>query len=169
MQFHPDHTVSIDPIICLPETKRKLEKRLLLFYTGVTRSADSILVMQRRNMEKAKDKITTMHQMVLFAKRMREDLSGNSLREFGSLLHANWQLKKTMADAVTTEQIDRWYEAARQHGAIGGKLLGAGGGGFLLLYAQRRNHESIRACLSELIPLTVAFEPEGSKIIFVGE
>lgn len=169
IEFHSDGGVKINPIICLSGTKKRLKKELLLFYTGLTRSADSILVKQRRSMEQEKDKIIVMNQMVGLAKRMREDLSSNSLHEFGKLLHMNWQLKKTMTDAVTTSQIDRWYKIARRHGAKGGKILGAGGGGFLLLFAEPQNHEIMRTCLSELIPLTFEFEPEGSKIIFVGE
>lgn len=169
VQFYADETVAIDPIICFPETKRRLEKRLLLFYTGMTRSADPILAAQSKNLEKKKDTQTAMRAMVELGKRMRRDVDNNTLRSFGIQLHANWELKKTMTQAVTTRMIDRWYAKARRRGAVGGKILGAGGGGFLLLYAEPRYHDTIKHTLSNLIPLEFRFEPQGSKIIFVGD
>lgn len=169
IQFHSDHTVSIDPIICLPEIKKELEKRLLLFYTGLTRSADAILARQGENMETQAETQNTLGSMVGLAQRMQENLHNNDLATFGGVLDANWQLKKTLADTITTPQIDGWYSLAKSSGAIGGKVLGAGGGGFLLLYAEPQLHTKLKKVLKELIPLDFKFEPQGSKIIFVGE
>lgn len=168
IRFHSNHTVSVDPIICLPETKKKLEKRLLLLYTGLTRFTDSILVKQRKNMETAIDKRQSMGAMVRMAVRLRDDLSNNDLRHFGDLLDNNWSLKKTMTDTITTREIDRWYEIAKEYGAKGGKILGAGGGGFLLIYAEPHFHTKIKKKLRQLTALDFKFEPQGSKIIFVG-
>lgn len=169
IQFNADGTVYVDPIICLPATKRKLEERLLLFYTKTTRSADPILAKQTKNLEKIINKRNTMSSMVELVRQMRQSLNNNTLSTFGRLLDQNWKLKKTMASGVTTEQIDDWYKKAKRRGAGGGKILGAGGGGFLLLYADPKNHKHIKRALNELIPLDFRFEQQGSRIIFIGD
>lgn len=169
IQFNPDESVYINPIICLPQTKKKLEKRLLLFYTGLTRSADPILARQTKNMAGNIQTRKTMNTMVELARALRKSISNNTLTTFGTILDENWKFKKSMADGVTTKQIDRWYEKARKEGAIGGKILGAGGGGFLLLYGEPRYHAKIKRALSELTLLDFVFEPQGSKIVFVGD
>ncbi len=168
IQFYPDDTVSIDPIICLPVTKKKLEERLLLLYTRLTRSTDQILARQSKNMEIEINKRNTMSSMVQLARLMREGLRHNVIRTFGSSLDKNWNLKKTMTDTITTKQIDQWYTRAKKYGALGGKILGAGGGGFMLLYAEPQLHDKIKKAFRELIPLDFKFEPQGSKIVFVG-
>jgi D-glycero-alpha-D-manno-heptose-7-phosphate kinase len=100
---------------------------------------------------------------------MKKNLSNNRIDSFGAFLHDNWLLKKKMAGGISTKQIDIWYEKARKAGAIGGKLLGAGGGGFLLFYANPKCHKKIISALSDLTLVPFSFEPQGSKIIFVGE
>lgn len=169
IQFNPDESVYVDPIICFSETKRKLEERLLLLYTGLTRSSDPILAKQTKNMTQKGDKRKMMSQMVKLAKEMREELNRNKIDNFGELLHENWVLKAKMAEGITTPQIDTWYKKARKAGAIGGKVLGAGGGGFLLFYAPPQKHANIIRALPKLLPLAFRFEPQGSKIIFVGD
>jgi D-glycero-alpha-D-manno-heptose-7-phosphate kinase len=168
IQFNADDSVYVDPIICLSQTKREVEKNLLLFYTGITRSADPILSKQNQNM-KSHTKQQAMKTMVTYADKLRRDLNKNNSSSFGTLLHKNWLLKKNMADGISTPHIERLYTLAKKNGAIGGKLLGAGGGGFLLFYAPIEKHQDIIKALSGLIPLPFKFEPQGSKIIFVGE
>lgn len=168
MQFHPDHTVSVDPIRCTAQTKKKLESRLMLFYTGLTRSADAILARQGKNVETQAETQNTLGSMVGLARSMQGDLNNNDLTTFGELLHANWQLKKTLADTITTPQIDGWYALAKKQGAAGGKVLGAGGGGFLLLYAEPQYHSRIQKALHDLVPLDFRFEPIGSRIVYEG-
>lgn len=167
IQFNPDETVYVDPIICLSETKREFEKRLLLLYTGLTRSANSILSVQSKNMQSKDDKRKTMAKMVTLTGEMQADLRKNKLNSIGKLLHKNWILKKTMAEGVSNKTIDNWYKKARKHGALGGKILGAGGGGFLLFYADPKKHAKIISALPELRQIPFMFEPQGSKIIFV--
>lgn len=167
IRFNSDDSVYVDPIICKTETKKSLEKKLLLFYTGITRSADSILARQTKNMESQIDKRAIMTKMVLLAGEMHNALNENKLDSFGRMLHENWILKKQMAEGVSNPQIDKWYEKALKNGAIGGKLLGAGGGGFLLFYAPSEKHKKIISSLSDLSGLQFAFEPQGSKIIFI--
>lgn len=167
IQFNPDDSVFVDPVICLTETKKEFERRLLLLYTGMTRSASSILSVQSKNMQSKDDKRGTMEKMVALTKDMQTDLRKNKLNSIGKLLHKNWILKKTMAQGVSNKIIDNWYKIGRKNGAIGGKILGAGGGGFLLFYADSEKHAKIISALPKLRPISFAFEPQGSKIIFV--
>lgn len=169
IQFNPDESVYVDPIICLSETKLELEKRLLLLYTGITRSANTILKDQNENMKSKKNKIDTMTKMAALAKKMQQSLNRNDTEPIGEILHKNWLLKKTMAEGVSSPQIDQWYKKAQKNGARGGKILGAGGGGFLLLFAEPRYHKKILNSLPKLSSLDFKFEPQGSKIIFVAD
>jgi len=168
IQFNPDGNVFVDSIICKPETKRLLEARLLMLYTGITRQADGILEDQCRNIVSEEEKRCCLSRMVGLARQMRDALQRNDLGAFGELLHENWEMKKTLAGGISNPQIDEWYETARRHGALGGKILGAGGGGFLLLYAPKSRHRAIIDSLSPLKPVKIKFEPQGSKIIYVG-
>lgn len=166
IQFNPDDSVAVNNISCSPETINTLQNNMLLFYTGITRSADEILSKQSKNMDKQADKRKVMAQMVDLAKKIRTNLSDNDISSFGKLLHSNWMLKKKMAQGVSSAQIDTWYEKARKNGAVGGKILGAGGGGFFLFYAPQEKHGKIKEALADLTPLEFGFEPDGSKIIF---
>lgn len=169
IQFNPDGTVFVDPIMCTRETKQMLESRLLMLYTGLTRSADNILKEQSQNTVSDEDKRRTLSKMKAQADDARLALERNSLDDFGDLLNLGWELKKSLAGGISNPQIDDWYSRARKAGAIGGKILGAGGGGFLLLYAHREQHEIICDALPELKRTPVRFEPQGSKIVFVEE
>lgn len=169
IKFNQDDHVFVDPIICSSETKRELESHLLLLYTGLTRSTNPILTKQNVNMIKQKDIRKNMEKMVELTKKMQTALNKSKLNLIGELLHKNWILKKTMANEISNLAIDNWYKKARKLGAIGGKILGAGGGGFLLLYADPKKHKKIIKALPELRPLSFKLEPQGSKIIFVEE
>jgi D-glycero-alpha-D-manno-heptose-7-phosphate kinase len=167
IQFNPDETVFVDRIILSRDARTKLESHLLLLYTGITRSSKSILVEQSKNTEQQEEKRKNLHNMVGLASELRDALSRNDLESFGEILHAGWLEKRKMASNISSSGIDTWYETARKHGAIGGKILGAGGGGFLLLYAPPEKHEDIMKALPELRPFPFRFEPQGSKIIYV--
>ena len=169
IQFNKDGSVFVDPIICLTPTKHALEKNMLLFYTGITRSADTILVKQKTHLEKSLQKRNAMKKMVDLAKKIKTNLEENKIDTFGKLLHQNWELKKKMSDDISSKQINTWYKKACDQGAIGGKLLGAGGGGFLLFYADTKSHDKIKQALSDLTHIPFSFEEQGSKIIFVGD
>jgi D-glycero-alpha-D-manno-heptose-7-phosphate kinase len=169
IQFNPDETVSVDPVICDPKTKKRLEAGLLMLYTGLTRSADDILKKQSQNTLDDEGKRLVLRRMRKQADEMRTALEENSLDSFGELLHEGWTLKRTLAQGISNPDIDRWYDTARKHGAIGGKLLGAGGGGFLLLYARPEQHPLLISALHELTPTSIRLEPQGSKIIYVEE
>ena len=169
IHFNTDKSVFVDPIICSPETKMELQRRLLLLYTGSTRSADKILVEQTYNTENDEDKQRALRRMAKLAQRLRDALSTNDLEPFGEILHQGWLEKRKLASGISNSRIDEWYERARKSGAIGGKITGAGGGGFLLLYAPPNQHGEILQALPELRPVPFRFEPQGSKIIYVEE
>ncbi|HEY75256.1 MAG TPA: GHMP kinase [Thermoflexia bacterium] len=169
IRFYPGGEVEVTPILCAPQTRRELQRRLLMLYTGLTRRADDILAEQSRNCVMDETKRNSLRRMVHLAEQMVEALSRNELDGFGEVLHANWLEKQRLASGITNPDIDRWYEAARAHGAIGGKILGAGGGGFLLLYAPPERHEEICRALPELRAIPFRFEPQGSRIIYVEE
>jgi D-glycero-alpha-D-manno-heptose-7-phosphate kinase len=167
IQFNPDDSVFTDPIPCARPLRAQLEQSLLMLYTGVTRSANNVLDEQSRNTSTNADTFAVLQRMRDQADALRAQLCEGNLDGFGEVLHEGWQLKRTLASGISSPAIDGWYERARQHGAVGGKLLGAGGGGFLLLYAHPDRHEEIRRALPELRPMPFRFEPQGSKIIFI--
>jgi D-glycero-alpha-D-manno-heptose-7-phosphate kinase len=167
IRFNPDETVFVDPVICTTETKRQLESNLLLFYTGVTRAAEDILVEQKRATNSKLECLCKMRDLCEQAKRILTD--GIDLRCFGEILHQGWLLKRALVSCISNGAIDGCYRRAREAGAIGGKLLGAGGGGFLLFYVEPQKQISVRQALSSLKELPFQFEPQGSKIIYVSD
>jgi len=169
IRFNPDDSVFVDPVVCSPETRRRLQEGLLMLYTGLVRRTDDILREQSRNTRADGEKRASLRQMVGLAEQMCEALLRNDLSGFGEVMHAGWMEKRKLASGITKPCIDEWYERARIHGAIGGKILGAGGGGFLLLYAPPERHPEICEALPELIPIDFRFSPQGSKLIYVEE
>jgi D-glycero-alpha-D-manno-heptose-7-phosphate kinase len=165
IQFNGDESVFVDPVICAPGTLKALHDRMLLFFTGLTRSAGEILAVQQRELTATAPHLAALADI---AERMKTTLVGvPQLRAFGELLHESWLVKRQLS-GVTSSEIDRWYDRARQAGAIGGKILGAGGGGFLLVFAEPDRHAAISAALAPLEPLSFGFEPQGSKVIYSG-
>jgi len=166
IEFKPDDSVVISPVICQPETLEELQNNILVMYTGITRDASPLLKQQSTEMVSDARKRDAMLRMVQLAYTLREELQNNNISAVGEILHENWVLKKEMAAGISNETIDAWYQAARSSGAIGGKILGAGAGGFLMLYAPQENHEAIKAALPDLRHVPIGFEPLGSSIIF---
>lgn len=167
IQFNPDESVFVDPVVCRPRTRAELESRLLMLYTGATRSTANVLREQRANTEADQARRAGLRQMVQLAHDMRAALIDDDLSGFGEMLHEGWVRKRELASGISSPQIDDWYARGRAAGASGGKILGAGGGGFLLLYAPAERHAAICAALPELRPVPVRFAPQGSKIIYV--
>jgi len=167
IQFNPDGTVFIDPVISLPHIKEKLRNRLLLFYTGVTRKANSILEEQNNNTNSNEHVLLQLKEL---AGELRDCFSNEeSLEKFGGLLHKGWILKKKLANGISNNIIDEYYRKAMEAGALGGKITGAGGGGFLLLFCKEGRLQNVRKALSDLREVHFEFRPQGSKIIFVGD
>lgn len=167
LQFNADESVFVDPIPCDRKLRDQLQRNLLMLYSGITRSADDILGEQSRNTEQSGTAMTDLIKMRDLADQLRECLCSGRVDEFGEVLHLGWTLKKTLAAGISNPEIDKWYDTARSHGAIGGKLLGAGGGGFLLLYAHPDYQAAICRALPALKPIPIRFVPQGSKIIFI--
>lgn len=167
IQFNQNDSVSVEPIICQRETMRQLENNLIVFYTGITRSASAILKTQSNAVASQTAKQKTMIKMVGLARQLKAELQKNNLDAFGKIIHENWLLKRSLTSAVSNDAIDSWYARARKAGAVGGKLLGAGAGGFLMFYAPQEKHAAIKRELKGLRPIKFSFEPQGSKIIFV--
>lgn len=166
IQFNPDETVFVNPVICPKAVKQELRDNLLLFYTGQTRQAGSVLKEQKKN---TADKLETLKAMRAMVDPFRVTMmEGKQLTKVGTLLHDGWNFKKHMAGAISNREIDCYYQQAMEAGALGGKLLGAGGGGFLLFFCERQNQNRLKEALSTLRHVPFDFEPEGSKIIFVG-
>ncbi|EKD62938.1 MAG: hypothetical protein ACD_52C00014G0004 [uncultured bacterium] len=167
LRFNKNGSVYIDPIITSDKTKTMLNKNLLLLYTGLTRSASTVLDSQKRSVMTNPAKIKLMQKMADLAAESRRALEKGKIDDFGTLLHQNWMLKKQLSTGISISKVDYWYRLARKCGALGGKLCGAGGGGFLLLYAPYGKHKSILNALKTLRPIGFELEPQGSKIIYV--
>jgi D-glycero-alpha-D-manno-heptose-7-phosphate kinase len=163
LEFHPDGKVISERIELEPRLRNRLNESLLLFYTGMTRQADSILGEQKENIHNSRK---LLHQIKHMACLAREELMAGNLDIIGELLHENWILKKQLASRVSNPTIDAIYEAALKAGAIGGKITGAGGGGFFLLYCPYEKREAVRDALGSLEEVPFNLEPDGSKVIF---
>jgi D-glycero-alpha-D-manno-heptose-7-phosphate kinase len=166
IQFNPDGSVISEPIICSNETLSKLQENLIMFYTGITRSASFLLQEQSEILERDQDKQKTLLKMVKLAYDMRDELHANNIEAIGDVLHENWMLKKSISSSITNSDIDVAYDLAIKAGATGGKILGAGAGGFLLFYAPLENHDRIKMALPHLRHINFSFEKLGSRIIF---
>ncbi len=155
--------IKVERVCLSEEAKRRLNQNLMLFFTGRTRSADAILVEQRQNIE---SRLEELGHMKSLAARARDCLLQAAWDEFGRLLDEGWEYKKCLAGGITDSQLDGMYEAARKAGALGGKLTGAGGGGFLLLYCPPARQDSVRTAMRHLRELPFRLERDGSKVIF---
>lgn len=162
-RFNADGSVAVMPVICGEGVKQVLQSRLMLFFTGLTRKSGVILKEQAAKIETKMDMLDDLVQTV---DRSCSQLTMGSLDEWGRELDRTWGIKKQFADGISNQAIDRMYEVARGAGALGGKVLGAGGGGFLLLYVSEGNQAEVRKALSDYREVPFAFEPGGSHIIF---
>jgi D-glycero-alpha-D-manno-heptose-7-phosphate kinase len=165
IRFHPDDSVSVDPVICKPSLLKEMEESTLVFFTGRTRSASAVLSKQSAAM-RAPDRRVLIRRMVQLAFEMKEQLESGTLEHLGNLLDENWRLKTQLTSGITDPQIDAWYASGIAHGALGGKLLGAGNGGFIMFYALKERHAQIRTALSDLEPVKFRFDRTGAQIVF---
>jgi D-glycero-alpha-D-manno-heptose-7-phosphate kinase len=167
IRFNADDSVDIKRVICPPDVLADLQARLLFFYTGITRSASALLQRQSEVLAAPGEKSDAMGQMVRFAEAAFENLCAGKPNLLGEMLHAAWQIKRSLTSDITNGLIDEAYQAATAAGAEGGKLLGAGGGGFLMFIAPPERHKSIRTALHPLREVPFRFAAAGSSIIFV--
>ena len=163
ISFHADG-FNVSPIIISPERKERLNKNLMLFFTGFTRFSSEV---QKANSSSRKDKTAQLLEMLSLVDEA-EDVLTNKMRDlddFGRLLDATWRLKRQTGSAISTDSIDALYERGISAGALGGKLLGAGGGGFMLFYVPPELQESVRREMNGLIHVPFAFENEGTQVM----
>lgn len=166
IRFEPDGAVSVEPLICSPEALATVERNILMLYTGRTRSANSILSEQSANSASSKDTQSTLHKMTALTKDFAQAMQRGECDTVGEILHEGWELKKNLASGISDAGIDDMYNRGRKAGAIGGKILGAGAGGFLLFYAPQERHSAIIHALPKLRPMPIQFERTGSQVIF---
>lgn len=162
--FAPNHTIDVNPVDLPPEKLETLDNRLMLFFTGFSRTASEIAAEWIKNTPKREKELHTMQGMVDEAIGILQNENQN-IDDFGRLLHETWQIKRGLNSAVTTDHIDEIYNRARRAGALGGKLLGAGQGGFMLIYADPEIQSRVREVLADLIYVPFKFERLGSQII----
>lgn len=164
IEFNKDGTYDVKPIIIHPERKKQLNDNLLMFFTGFTRFSSD---MQKANAIGYAEKIKQLQQMyglVDDAERVLED-KHSDLDDFGRLLDTTWRLKRQTGGAITTDSIDGLYAKGREAGALGGKLLGAGGGGFLVFYVQPEKKKAVMDVMKDLLYVPFAFEDGGTQVI----
>ena len=157
--------VSVDPVICQPKVFADLEASTLVLFTGRTRSASAVLAQQSAAMRNG-DRRALMRRMVALAFDFKRELESGCLDSVGALLDENWRLKAQMSEGVSDAQIDGWYAKGIAHGALGGKLLGAGNGGFMMFFAPPERHPGIVKALPELQPVKFHFDRNGAQIVF---
>jgi len=165
IKFNEDDSVEVSPIICKPETILRMEESILVFYTGRTRSASSLLNDLSENMKRPR-KRALMSDMVSIAYEMKDLLENNDVDFVGELLDKNWKLKRQMTLGISDAQIDDLYNKGILAGATGGKLLGAGNGGFIMFFAPKEKHVNITKAMKNLKSIPFSFEGGGSKIVF---
>jgi D-glycero-alpha-D-manno-heptose-7-phosphate kinase len=165
IRFNKDDSVRVEKLNISDSTSQALQSNLCMFYFGNQRSASSILSEQKQNTTQA-DKQKVLIEMVSLVDDLKSVLEKGDLDAFGKILHHNWELKKSLASGISNPDIDDAYELAMKHGALGGKLLGAGGGGFLLFYCDAAKQADLRDALKKLRPFDFSFEYGGSSLIY---
>lgn len=164
IEFKSMMDFSVSPIIMEQSRRTDLNRHMMLFFTGTSRIASEIAGRKIDNLDKRQSQLRTMRQMVDEALAILQN-PARPVSEIGALTHESWGLKRSLADGVSTPQVDEIYDAARSAGALGGKLLGAGGGGFMLFFAKPEDHQRIRDRLKNLVEVTVNIGSAGSKVV----
>ncbi len=164
IRFHSNESVSVDPILCSPQLMQTIEDYTLVFFTGRTRSASKLLAQQTKDLVTS-DRKLLMRRMVELAFDLKNELESNSVTNFGEILHENWVLKSQLTKGITDSEIDSWYSEGMKNGALGGKLLGAGNGGFIMFFAPPEKHDIIAESLTNLQRVKFKFDRNGSQIV----
>jgi len=166
--FYEDGRTSVDPLELAPDVFRELQNNLMLFFTGASHDSRTILEAQEKaTRQSAGMAVDSLHQIRLLAKKMRAALLEGNLKKFGGFLDEAWQAKRKVSNKISNAWIDRLYEIARESGALGGKITGAGGGGFLLLYCEKDCQPKVREALGRegLHELGFEFDLEGARVL----
>lgn len=164
INFHQDGAFDVMPVIITPERMNQLQDSLMLFFTGIHRFSSDIAQNTVSNLNQNTDKLKAMGGMVDEAIEILQN-KHQSIEDFGVLMGKSWQLKRTLSKKVSTNEIDNIYKTACDAGAVGGKVLGAGGGGFILFFVSKEKQESVRNSLSNLTYVPFNFEKSGSRVV----
>ncbi|GAB4186642.1 MAG: GHMP kinase [Thalassobaculales bacterium] len=164
IDFRPDGSFEVTPVIVPARRRQELERSLMLFFTGLSRNASEVAAKKIDNLDRRAAHLERMAAMVEEAQAILQSGS-RPLADIGRLLHEGWMLKRELSEGVTTPHIDEIYEAAREAGAVGGKLLGAGGGGFMAFFVEPARRQSVRNRLRHLISVPFQISPGGSRIM----
>jgi D-glycero-alpha-D-manno-heptose-7-phosphate kinase len=162
--FTPGHALSVEPVMLSPERSAELQKHLMLVFTGMARTASEVEAEKIKNVPEKEQELHQMQAMVDKAVSILK--SEQDIKEFGKLLHETWMLKRGLTSKITNSQVDSIYDRARAQGAIGGKLLGAGSGGFMLLFVPPEKRQAVREALKDFIVVPFNFETKGSQVIY---
>jgi D-glycero-alpha-D-manno-heptose-7-phosphate kinase len=168
LDIERDGRVQVSPLNISMSTSEDLQSRILLFFTGISRSANKILQAQSRDTEADDSSVVdSLHRTKEMGYRVKEYLQKGQLDKFGLLLHEHWENKKRRSDVISNPKIDKWYEIARNAGALGGKVIGAGGGGFLMLYCPNRKKLAVRKAMAAagLKEMPYNFDFQGAKVL----
>jgi D-glycero-alpha-D-manno-heptose-7-phosphate kinase len=166
--FHSSGTTQVEPLELETAVARELQSNLLLYFTGSAHHSWTILEEQEKSTRtRSGAAVDALHEVRALADRMREALTNGQLSTFGSLLHEAWQAKKRVSTRISTSRIDQLYQVARERGALGGKITGAGGGGFLLLYCEPEQQESVRMAMTaeSVREMAFAFDFQGAQVV----
>lgn len=163
IEFREDGTIIVSPVVLAVAARQELQRHLMLFFTGFTRMSSLLEKKKLDNFAKRETELLALRSLVDAA---QQALSANAIDQIGPLLHESWCLKQALAEGVTTETIDNIYQEALRAGATGGKLLGAGGGGFLLLFVPPACHTAVRERLHRLLEIPFLLEEGGSTVVF---
>lgn len=169
-KFNKDGSVYVEPLLLTHDDRKYLEDHIMMFYTGKTRSASDILKEQKSNIgagggQKEKNQL----ELCRLTEQLKDYIVGKDFDKLGGILDESWKLKRSLASGISNREIDDMYSAAMEAGALGGKLLGAGGGGFLLFYVKPQNKAKVRSALSGLPYMRFGFDTKGSCILYVGD
>ena len=156
---------AVNPVIISPERKKALNDNLMLFFTGISRFSSEVQKNTEKSMKDKTQELLKMYKLVDDAEQVLVNKDAD-LDDFGRLLDYTWQLKRGISSGISSDSIDEQYNAAMKAGALGGKLLGAGGGGFLLFYVPKEKQDAVRAALKNQLHVPFQFENEGTKIVF---
>lgn len=167
IKFNSDESVFVNPVIMKPELLDHLKKKLILFHTGICTRSDTVLTEQNKNIETKQEALENLTKMVKLSEDLLAELRAERINKIGEILHKGWEYKKQLSSNMSNDFIESYYRKAINAGAVGGKILGSGGGGFLMFYCEEENQDELRKELSDLRELPFNFEPEGSKIIYV--
>ena len=166
-RFNANETVTVEPLYLKQDVYKQLEENLILFYIGNERKASEILIEQKNNIGET-DKFAILKEMVNLVDALKDVLYKGELDEFGKLLHQNWLLKQKLASKISNSYIENLYQLGLKNGASGGKLLGAGGGGFMLFYCSKEMQENLIKAMP-VRHFEFKFDTEGTKLIYFGD